>query len=147
MCSCPTTRELATPRSRSTEGVAFTSSGFQRVAIGIAHDQARVDRRWLRDTIDERIAGGLTRALGPVGGLRSKLDFGSDGPGGLVLEGVFTFPEYRGAGLASRLVATCLHRAPATVCLHVGMHNAPARAAYERAGMTLAGRCRLLLLA
>lgn len=110
-------------------------------------DQARVDRRWLRDTIDERIATGSTRALGPVGGLRCKLDFGSDGPGGLVLEGVFTFPEHRGAGLASRLVATCLHRAPATVCLHVGMHNAPARAAYERAGMTLAGRCRLLLLA
>jgi len=110
-------------------------------------DQARVDRRWLRDTIDERIASGSTRALGPVGGLRCKLDFGSDGPGGLVLEGVFTFPEHRGAGLASRLVATCLHRAPATVCLHVGMHNAPARAAYERAGLTLAGRCRLLLLA
>ena len=110
-------------------------------------DEARVDRRWLRDTIDERIASGSTRALGPVGGLRCKLDFGSDGPGGLVLEGVFTFPEHRGAGLASRLVATCLHRAPATVCLHVGMHNAPARAAYERAGLTLAGRCRLLLLA
>ncbi|HEX6813537.1 MAG TPA: GNAT family N-acetyltransferase [Planctomycetota bacterium] len=110
-------------------------------------DQDRVDRRWLRDTIDERIAGGLTRVLGPVGGLRCKLDFGSDGPGGLVLEGVFTFPEHRGAGLASRLVATCLHRASGTVCLHVGMHNSPARAAYERAGMALAGRCRLLLLA
>ena len=110
-------------------------------------DQARVDRKWLRDTIDERIASGTTRVLGPVGGVQSKLDFGSDGPGGLVLEGVFTFAEHRGHGLASRLVATCLHRAPAGVCLHVGMHNAPARAAYERAGMTLAGRCRLLLLA
>jgi predicted GNAT family acetyltransferase len=32
------------------------------------------------------------------------------------------------------------------MCLHVGQHNRPARAAYERAGMHEAGRCRLLLL-
>ena len=109
-------------------------------------DPARVDRRWLRDTIDERIAEGSTRVLGPVGGPWCKLDYGSDGPGGRVLEGVFTFPEFRGQGLAAALVASCLAETPGGVLLHVGQHNAPARAAYARAGMTPVDTCRLLLL-
>lgn len=106
----------------------------------------RVDRRWLRDTIDERIADGSTRVLGPVGGFSAKLDFGSDGPGGQVIEGVFTFPTARGKGAARSLVATCIAAAARPVCLHVGEHNHPARRAYEHAGMHLAGRCRLLLI-
>jgi hypothetical protein len=109
-------------------------------------DPARVDRRWLRDTIDERTAAGGTHVIGPVGGPWCKLDVGSDGPGGQVIEGVFTFPEHRGKGLAAGLVAACLRRAPAGAILHVGQHNRPARAAYEHAGMATAGRCRLLLL-
>ncbi len=109
-------------------------------------EPARVDRRWLRDTIDQRIAEGATKVLGPIGGFHCKLDIGSIGPGGIVVEGVFTFPECRGRGLAAQLVATCMRSAPGLVCLHVGMHNAPARSAYERAGMVQSGRCRLLLL-
>lgn len=109
-------------------------------------DPAQVDRRWLRDTIDERTADGTTRLIGPLGSPSCKLDFGSSGPGGLVLEGVFTFPELRGRGLASALVAACLRQAPGFVCLHVGSHNRPARAAYERAGLREVGQCRLLLL-
>lgn len=110
-------------------------------------DPARVDRRWLRDSIDERIADGTTRVLGPVGSIDSKLDFGSAGPGGLVIEGVFTFPHARGRGLAARLVATCIAGAGHDrVVLHVGMHNVPARAAYARAGMVAVDRCGLLLL-
>lgn len=110
-------------------------------------DPARVDRRWLRDAIDERIADGTTRVLGPLGGVECKLDFGSDGPGGLVVEGVFTFGHARGRGLAAALVATCIARAAShRVCLHVGQHNAPARAAYEHAGMVAVDRCRLLLV-
>jgi GNAT superfamily N-acetyltransferase len=109
-------------------------------------DPARVDRRWLRDSIDERIADGSTRVLGPLGSLDCKLDFGSRGPGGLVIEGVFTFPEARGRGLAAALVAAVVRDATGPVCLHVGAHNAPARAAYERAGMQAVARCRLLLL-
>ncbi|MEO6595674.1 MAG: GNAT family N-acetyltransferase [Planctomycetota bacterium] len=108
-------------------------------------EPSRVDRRWLRDSIDQRIAEGATWVVGPVGSLQCKLDCGSDGPGGRMLEGVFTFPEMRGRGLAGALVASCLQSAPGPVCLHVGMHNAPARAAYERAGMAVVGRCRLLL--
>lgn len=106
----------------------------------------RVDRRWLHDTVSERIAERSTRVLGPVGRIDCKLDFGSVGPGGLVIEGVFTFPEARGRGLAAALVATCIAAADTRVGLHVGEHNVPARRAYERAGMQEVDRCRLLLL-
>lgn len=107
---------------------------------------AQVDRRWLRDTIDERIAEGTTRVVGPVGSVYCKLDLGSQGPGGTVLEGVFTFPERRGRGLATALVAAELLATEGAAILHVGVHNTPARAAYARAGMAEQGRCRLLLL-
>lgn len=107
---------------------------------------AQVDRRWLRDTIDERIAEGTTRVIGPPGSVHCKLDLGSRGPGGTVLEGVFTFPERRGRGLATALVASELLASAGPAILHVGVHNTPARAAYARAGMSEVGRCRLLLL-
>lgn len=109
-------------------------------------DPARVDRRWLRDTIDERIGNGSTRVLGEPGAIVCKLDVGSDGPAGRVIEGVFTFPEHRGRGLATALVAACLRESARPTILHVGRWNQPARAAYERAGMREAGCCRLLLL-
>ncbi len=106
----------------------------------------RVDRRWLYSTIDARTRDGSTQVLGPVGGLWTKLDFGSVGAAGHVLEGVFTFPEQRGRGLAAELVASCMARSDVAVSLHVAEHNAAARRCYERAGMQEAGRCRLLLL-
>jgi len=109
-------------------------------------DPARVDRRWLRDAIDERIAADATRVIGAPGAVRCKLDLGSVGPGGTVIEGVFTFPQFRGQGLATDLVATVLHEIRGPAILHVGRHNRPARAAYERAGMQEVGGCRLLLL-
>jgi GNAT superfamily N-acetyltransferase len=110
-------------------------------------DPRRVDRRWLRDSIDERIGQRTTFVLGPVGAFAGKLDHGSDGPGGLVLEGVFTFPEVRGQGTAAALVAASIAMAPGDVCLHVSAINRPARTAYEKAGMRECGRCRILLLA
>jgi GNAT superfamily N-acetyltransferase len=110
-------------------------------------DPRRVDRRWLRDSIDERLGAGTTRVLGPVGAIAGKLDLGSDGPGGIVVEGVYTFPEARGRGIASALVAAVLAAAPGDVCLHVAAQNRPAQSAYLRAGLQVSGRCRLLLLA
>ena len=106
----------------------------------------RVDRPWLRDAIDERIAAGSCFVLGEPGAITCKLDIGSEGEAGRILEGVFTFPEARGRGQASALVAACLLDSPGKVGLHVAADNRPARAAYERAGMREVGRCRLLLL-
>jgi len=120
---------------------------LQLNASDLRVDPARVDRRWLRNMVDGRIADGSSRVLGPVGQVVSKLDIGSTGPAGIMLEGVFTFPEARGQGLATTLVATVLAAASApVVSLHVAADNLPARAAYERAGMTARTSCRLLLL-
>lgn len=114
----------------------------------------RVNRTWLRDTVKRRIRFEQTYVIGPVGAPVCKLDLGSVGAAGVVLEGVHTEPAARGRGLASTLVATVMARfldgevdglAPETACLHVGGANAAARRAYERAGMTERGRCHLLL--
>lgn len=108
----------------------------------------RVNRAWLKEALLGRILEGSTHVLGPVGRPLSKLDIGSQGAAGLVLEGVFTFAEARGQGLAAGLVATIgreVGRGLPTVCLHVAATNASARAAYERAGMREAARCNLLL--
>ncbi|MCB9878632.1 MAG: GNAT family N-acetyltransferase [Planctomycetes bacterium] len=136
--------DVRAPHRRDRERLARATLALNASDLNIA--PARVDRRWLYDMIDERIADGTTRVLGDRGQLTCKLDFGSDGPGGRVLEGVFTFAESRGRGLAAALVASCLAGAPGRVLLHVGAHNLPARRAYERAGMTPEGTCRLLLL-
>lgn len=106
---------------------------------------SRVDRTWLYRMIDDRIAEGSSRVIGPEGGLWSKLDYGSQGPGGAVLEGVFTFPDRRGRGLGAEIVATCMAHEPLPVCLHVAEDNRAARSAYDRAGMRPVGTCRILL--
>lgn len=111
-------------------------------------DPKRVHRAWLRETIDRRIRDGTTLVLGPPGDPHGKLDLGSTGSAGWVLEGVFTFRPYRRRGLASALVATVARSADTPlVCLHVAADNAPAIHAYQRAGMQRMGACRLLLQA
>lgn len=136
--------DLRLPVCEDRERLARATLALNASDLNIAPD--RVDRRWLYNTIDDRIHDGTTRVIGPVGGLWSKLDFGSDGPGGVVIEGVFTFPERRGRGLGADLVASCMAQASGVVSLHVAEHNRAARRSYERAGMREAGRCRLLLL-
>lgn len=126
---------------------ALMSATLQLNESDLHIDPRRVDRRWLRDSVLGRIAEGSTHVIGPVGGVQAKLDLGSRGPGGCVVEGVFTMPQWRGRGLATGLVASvAAHRPESLVCLHVGVGNLAARATYERAGMSEHGRCRLLLL-
>lgn len=111
-------------------------------------DPRRVNRGWLRESIARRIERGTTWVLGPRGDPLTKLDVGSEGPGGMVLEGVFTQPKARGQGLASGLVASVAARVrgqAALVCLHVASDNQPALAAYRGAGMLELERCGLLL--
>lgn len=108
----------------------------------------RVNRRWLRDSVKRRIREGRTFVAGPEGSPWCKVDIGSRGPAGVVLEGVFTIPERRGRGLARRVVAAVsreLLESTPLVCLHVAADNEPARRAYERVGMRELDRCHLLL--
>lgn len=108
----------------------------------------RVHRGWLKDSVRRRIREGSSWVIGPPGKPVCKLDLGSQGPAGVVLEGVHTVPDARGQGLATGLVATVAARLLVdvpVVCLHVAADNEPARRAYEAAGMELRGSCRILL--
>jgi predicted GNAT family acetyltransferase len=136
--------DMRLPVSEDREALARATLALNASDLNIA--PARVDRRWLYRMIDERIGDGSTRVLGPVGDIWTKLDYGTDGPGGAMLEGVFTFPNRRGLHLGAELVATCMANATVPVSLHVSEHNRSARAAYERAGMREVSSCRLLLL-
>ncbi|MHC4814685.1 MAG: GNAT family N-acetyltransferase [Planctomycetota bacterium] len=111
-------------------------------------DAWRVNKDWVRKNVRLRIREGSTLVIGPVGNPWVKLDIGSKGPAGLILEGVYTWPEFRGQGHAASLVATVAQRAGEdcpVVCLHVAEDNQPARRAYENAGMREVDRCGLLL--
>ena len=111
-------------------------------------DPADVHRGWLKETLRRRIRKAHTWVLAEAGEPLCKLDLGSGGPAGLMLEGVYTVPHARGRGLATRLVAAVAASVGAgypLVCLHVAADNTPARRAYVRAGMVELGECRLLL--
>lgn len=136
--------DVRMPDADDRERLARATLALNASDLNIA--PSRVDRSWLYRMIDDRIHDGSTRVIGPHGGLWCKLDYGSEGPGGAILEGVFTFPDRRGRGLATELVATCMAQTQHSVSLHVAEHNQPARSAYERSGMVAAGQCRLLLL-
>ncbi len=108
----------------------------------------RINKDWLKRHVKERCSDGTTLVLGPVGKPQAKLDLGSWGPYGTVLEGVYTWPDFRGQGLAGCLVASVVAKAvdPASLfCLHVAESNAAARRAYEKVGMQEMGDCTLML--
>ncbi|MGE0144112.1 MAG: GNAT family N-acetyltransferase [Planctomycetota bacterium] len=108
----------------------------------------RVHRGWLRRTVRRRVRDGRTYVVGPLGAPRCKLDVGSRGPAGIVLEGVFTDPAWRSRGLASTLVRSviaALAHDGLPIVLHVAESNVAARAAYARAGMQPVDHVGILL--
>ncbi len=108
----------------------------------------RVHRAWLDKSVKRRLREGRTWVIGPAGAPWCKLDVGSRGRAGAVIEGVYTLPERRGGGLAKALVsgvARELLLEHPLVALHVDAANVAAIRAYERAGMRVAGECGLLL--
>jgi ribosomal protein S18 acetylase RimI-like enzyme len=108
----------------------------------------RVNKSWLRESIKRRVRAGNTLVIGEPGEVECKVDIGSIGLAGVMLEGVYTRPQARGRGLATALVATAAEDLLADnplVALHVDSDNLPARKAYEAAGMSVAGSCRLFL--
>jgi uncharacterized protein len=107
-----------------------------------------VDREWLKRSTKNRIRKRMTYVIGPIGSPLAKLDLGSVGPAGVVIEGVYTWPDRRGRGLAVALVAAVVQEKLVDhprVCLHVAASNTAARRAYEKCGMTQAGVCQLML--
>ena len=132
---------------------ALVDAALELNAADLNVDRWRVNLGWLRDSIKRRIKEDRTRVIGPIGQPWAKLDIGSRGAGGIMIEGVFTREEERGKGHATRLVATVADRAlrgtelgcSDQVSLHVDAANEAARRAYERAGLRQLGGCHLLL--
>ena len=64
-------------------------------------------------------------------------------PSACQIQGVYVDPELRGQGLAAAgmatVVETCLRDIAPVVSLYVNGHNAPARAAYRKAGFEQSG--------
>jgi GNAT superfamily N-acetyltransferase len=100
-------------------------------------DPNRVDRVLLEARILGRMDKQCTWVHEAGGRPLSKLDIGSRGPYGVLIEGVFTEHASRGVGHAKRLVAgvsdMLLDNYP-RVGLHVGRNNEPAIRAYATAG-------------
>lgn len=100
-------------------------------------DPERVDRVLLEARILGRIEQQVSWVHDEQGRPVSKLDLGSRGPHGVLIEGVFTEESARGQGHAKRLVAgvaaRILEEYP-RIGLHVGRRNEPAIRAYASAG-------------
>ena len=140
---------IRTPQESELDHLAkIWYDGWQDAHADILPQELKDDRTF--ESFRERLPALFadTRVIGPVGRPVCKLDLGSQGAAGVVLEGVFTVREARGAGLAAGIVATVGHdegRALPQISLHVGSDNEPARRAYERAGLVALDRCMLLL--
>lgn len=101
---------------------------------------------WLREHTEERVASGHLFVVGDPGRFVFVGAFNFHGRRGTGLGGIYTVPEMRGRGLAARATAEMCRIAFAespVVTLHVNPRNAPAIAAYRRAGLRQAGTYRL----
>ncbi|PIE22422.1 MAG: hypothetical protein CSA62_12465 [Planctomycetota bacterium] len=110
---------------------------------------ATVHRGLLRRRVEDRIAAGQSWVLDFAGKPVSKLELGSCGPAGILVEGVFTDRGFRGRGFAqSLLMQVCAYGIPAHQCigLHCSRSNGPALSAYKAAGFREVADLRLACL-
>lgn len=101
---------------------------------------------WIRDHTQERIEAGHLFVAEDAGRIAFIGAFNFHGPRGTGLGGIYTVPSARGRGLAARGTAAMCRIAfseSQVVTLHVNPRNAPALAAYRRAGLRSAGHFRL----
>ncbi|MCA8968765.1 MAG: GNAT family N-acetyltransferase [Planctomycetes bacterium] len=122
--------------ARDVEWLVEASITLNEEDLGVP--RRSVDRVLLERRVRERASRGTSWIVDVDGKPACKLEIGSDGPAGALIEGVFTTASYRGQGLARRLVADVAGRLLRTrrrVGLHVGRDNAAARVAYEAAGL------------
>ncbi len=96
-----------------------------------------------RARVRELVEQGRSYARIEDGRVVFKAEVGSATPYACQVQGVWVPPELRGRGHASRGMAAVVEAARATIApvvsLYVNDYNAPARAAYRRAGFTEAG--------
>jgi ribosomal protein S18 acetylase RimI-like enzyme len=108
-----------------------------------------LSRDGIRDSMRRKIRDGRTWLSDEAGRPVFKVDVSAQYSGGSQIEGVFTRPDRRGQGIASRAIAALsaeLLSTSAFVSLHVDQRNVPAKRAYEKAGFQAFSEFRLVLL-
>ncbi len=126
----------------------LAEAGFNLAREDLGIPPWALSKTHLRRVAARRLRKGKTFVIRRAGKPVFKVDLAVRAGEGVLVEGVFTDPEFRGRGLASRGVAALCGRILEEyplAALHVGAENLPARRAYEKAGMRPAGELGLLL--
>ena len=123
----------------ATIGLAVEDLGIPRWRMA----RIRVER-----SVRRRLERGRTFVLRRGDKVVFKLDVAVRIPEGVLIEGIYTFPEMRNQGIAAGgvrdFLALALEARP-RVNLHVDRENPAARRCYERAGMAEVGELGLVL--
>jgi predicted GNAT family acetyltransferase len=102
-----------------------------------------------RARVDQLIGRGWSFSRIEDGRVVFKAEVACATPSACQIQGVYVHPEMRGRGLAAAgmatVVDTCLREIAPAVSLYVNSHNAPARAAYLRAGFVQQGTFATLM--
>ncbi len=108
-----------------------------------------LDLRRLREISKQRIEAGKVWVVMDGKRLVFKTEEAALAEDGILIGGVYTDPDYRGRGYASRAIATwargLLDGGMERLTLHVNAANTPAVKAYERAGFKRYSMLRLML--
>jgi uncharacterized protein len=140
------TVRLAEPRDLE----AVVDMSEQMLMEDFRLEQGSLSRDGIRDSMRRKIRDGRTWVADEDGEPVFKVDVSAQYSGGAQIEGVFTRPERRARGVASRAIAAMcseLLDTSAFVSLHVDRRNTPAKRAYEKAGFRPFSEFRLVLLA
>jgi hypothetical protein len=127
-----------------------TAAAVRMSAEDFDLEPGTIDREGVRRTTERKIREGRCFVYREGGNLVFKADLAVRSPRGGQVEGVFTSPEERGRGIASRCLAELGRRLLADcpfLCLHVAERNRPARRAYENAGFRRGAALRLAIMA
>lgn len=111
----------------------------------LQEDPEKIDRADLREALELKIARGARYLLEIDGTPVSTLALTAEACGLVQVGGIFTPPELRGKGYATRLLSAFAHfhlnaLGARRVVLQVGEDNTPARRAYEKVGFRSSGR-------
>jgi ribosomal protein S18 acetylase RimI-like enzyme len=145
--------DLAEPRLRPAgqeDLEEATGAAVRMSAEDFDLEPGYIDRDGVRRTMERKIREGRCFVCREDGQLVFKADLAVRGPHGGQVEGVFTAPDFRGRGIASRCLAELGRRLLAEcpfLCLHVAERNGPARRAYENAGYRRGAALRLAIMA
>jgi ribosomal protein S18 acetylase RimI-like enzyme len=134
-------------RREETEVVARAQAAMTEEDLKVPPGQ--IDMRRLREISEKRIEEGKVWVWMEGDTLLFKTEESARAPDGVLVGGVFTHPDYRGRGLATRGVAAWAGRlfeaGLERMALHVSATNTPAIRAYERAGFQRHSLLRLML--